>query len=95
MAMVMPTMMLSVRASPKTRVPTRMAVMGSNTPKTEAFVAPILRVATASVAVDTMVGRRARPTRLSQSRRVVMPARMSVPDRPMRERNTTAPTQRV
>ena len=49
-AITMPMMMLSVRASPKTKVPTRMAVIGSNTPKTDALVAPMLRVAMGSAA---------------------------------------------
>ena len=52
MAMVMPMTILDVKGSPNTRVPTRMAVTGSKTPNTDAFVAPILRVATASVAVE-------------------------------------------
>ena len=53
--MVMPTTIFVVRGSPNISVPTRIAVIGSKTPNTDAFVAPILRVATASVAVDTMV----------------------------------------
>ncbi len=48
----MPTTIFVVNASPKTRVPTRIAVIGSNTPSMEAFVAPMLRVAMANVAVD-------------------------------------------
>ena len=59
---------------PKTKVPTRMAVIGSNTPKTDALVAPMLRVAMASVAVETMVGKMASPTKLSQSSLLSMPA---------------------
>ena len=47
-----PATMFVVRASPRNSVPTRMAVIGSNTPKTEALVAPILRVASANDAVD-------------------------------------------
>jgi len=72
MAMPMPTTMLVVRGSPNINVPTRMAVIGSKTPSTEAFVAPILRVAMARVAVETIVGSRAKPTKLSQSPPVVM-----------------------
>lgn len=41
---------------PNISVPTRIAVIGSNTPSTEALVAPIFRVAIANVAVETMVG---------------------------------------
>ena len=62
-----PTMIFVVSASPKTMVPIRMAVMGSKTPSTEALVAPIFRVAIANVAVETTVGRRARPTRFIQA----------------------------
>ena len=64
MAITMPRTMLVVRASPKTSVPTRIAVIGSNTPSTDALVAPILRVAIANVAVDIIVGKIAKPTRL-------------------------------
>ena len=63
MAMPMPRIMFVVKGSPNISVPTRMAVIGSNTPSTEAFVAPILRVAMASIAVDTTVGNRANPTK--------------------------------
>ena len=61
-----PMMMLTVMLSPNANAPTSMAVTGSNTPSTEAFVAPIRRVDAASVAVDIMVGRIARQTRLVQ-----------------------------
>lgn len=57
----MPVMMFAVRASPKTTVPTRIAVIGSKTPNTEALVAPMFLEAIARVAVDTIVGRTARP----------------------------------
>ena len=50
-----PITMLEVRASPNTNVPTRIAVIGSNTPNTDAFVAPMFLVAIARVAVDTIV----------------------------------------
>ena len=40
MAMPIPATMLVVSASPNISVPTNMAVMGSNTPNTEALVAP-------------------------------------------------------
>ena len=64
-AMQMPSMMFVVSGSPNITVPTRIAVMGSNTPSTDAFVAPMLRVAMARDAVDTIVGSSARPMRLS------------------------------
>ena len=47
--------MFVVSGSPNIIVPTRIAVIGSNTPSTDAFVAPILRVAIASVAVETII----------------------------------------
>ena len=56
MEMPMPSTMLAVSGSPNISVPTRVAVMGSNTPSTDALVAPMLREATARVAVDTIVG---------------------------------------
>ena len=40
-----PAMILVVSASPKTNVPTRIAVIGSKTPNTEALVAPMFLVA--------------------------------------------------
>ena len=54
--MAMPQTIAGVSGSPKAIVPTRIAVIGSNTPNTDAFVAPILRVATASVPVEIIVG---------------------------------------
>ena len=48
--MQMPTMMFVVSGSANIIVPTKIAVIGSNTPSTDAFVAPILRVAIARVA---------------------------------------------
>ena len=76
----MPTMIFVVNASLKTIVPTRIAVIGSNTPNTEAFVAPILRVANANVAVEIIVGNMASPTRFSQSLAQSMPAVASAPE---------------
>lgn len=64
-AMLIPTIILIVNGSPNISVPTSIAVIGSNTPNTDAFVAPMLRVANASVAVDTMVGKMANPSRLN------------------------------
>ena len=77
---VMPIMMLFVSGSPKTKVPTTMAVIGSKTSKIEALVAPIFLVATASVAVDIIVGKMARHTKLNQSSPVSMPVVISAPD---------------
>ena len=61
---IIPITTFTVMLSPKAIAPTRIAVTGSNTPRTEALVAPIMRVAMARVAVETIVGRRASPTRL-------------------------------
>ena len=95
MAMQMPTTMLVVSGSPNISVPTRMAVIGSKTPSTEAFVAPILRVAMASVAVETIVGSSAKPTKFSQSPPEVIPAVIEVSERAIFPKKTTAPTVRA
>lgn len=52
MAITISTTMLVVKGSPNISVPTSMAVIGSNTPRTDALVAPIFLVAMASVAVE-------------------------------------------
>ena len=72
--------MFAVSASPKTKVPTRIAVIGSNTPNTEALVAPMFLVATARDAVEMIVGRIARPMRLTQESPESSPAIRSVPE---------------
>ena len=95
MAMQMPTMMLVVRGSPNINVPTKMAVIGSKTPSTEAFVAPILRVAMASVAVETMVGSSAKPTKLSQAAPPSIPAVIVVSENRIIPKKTVAPTVRA
>ena len=92
MAMQMPTTILVVSGSPNINVPTKMAVIGSKTPSTEAFVAPILRVAMASVAVDTMVGSNAKPTKLSQAEPPSIPAVIVVSENRIIPKNTIAPT---
>ena len=56
MAMPIPKRMFVVKGSPNISVPIRIAVIGSNTPNTEALAAPIFRVAMANVAVETIVG---------------------------------------
>lgn len=94
-AMPIPTTMLVVNALPNISVPTSMAVMGSNTPSTEALVAPILRVATARVAVDTMVGSKASPSRLSQSPQSVIPVMIGVSEKAILLMKTIAPTERA
>ena len=91
-AISMPMIMLLVSASPKTNVPTRIAVMGSNTPSTDAFVAPILRVATASVEVDTMVGRIASHTKFNQSSLVSIPSVSFSPEAATLLKKKIAPT---
>ena len=92
MDMTMPTTMFVVRGSSNISVPTSIAVTGSKTPSTEAFVAPTLRVATAKVAVETIVGRSAKPTKLSQSTVVDMPAVIAVSEKMIFPKNITAPT---
>ena len=86
-------MILLVNASLNISVPTSMAVIGSNTPSTDALVAPILRVATAKVAVDTMVGSRANQIRLNQSPQLVMPSVIGVSEKAILPRKIIAPTE--
>ena len=93
MAMPIPATMLVVSASPNISVPTNMAVMGSNTPNTEALVAPILRVATAKVAVDTMVGSKASPIKLSQSLQSVIPVVIGISEKAILAIKMVAPTE--
>ena len=92
MAMQMPTTILVVSGSPNINVPTRMAVIGSKTPSTEAFVAPILRVAMASVAVETIVGNSAKPIKFSQAVLPSMPSVIAVSENRIIPKNTNAPT---
>ena len=92
MAMHMPTIMLVVSGAPNIIVPTKMAVIGSKTPSTEAFVAPMLRVAMASVAVETIVGSSAKPTKLSQALPPSIPAVIVVSENRLIPKKTTAPT---
>ena len=65
--MTMPTRIFIVIGSLNAIAPIRIAVTGSNTPKTDALVGPILRVARANEAVETTVGRIANPNRLSHA----------------------------
>ena len=94
-AMTIPITILAVSGSPNMSVPTRIAVIGSNTPRTDAFVAPMFREATANVAVETTVGNRASPNRLNQSVPVVMHEVSSVPEYRILPRKTKVPTTRV
>ena len=94
MAMPMPRRMFVVKGSPNISVPIRIAVIGSNTPSTEALVAPIFRVAMANVAVETMVGNSAKPTKFSQSPPVVIPAEIAVSEKDILPQKTIAPTVR-
>ena len=94
-AMRMPVTIGAVSASPKTTVPTRIAVMGSNTPRTEAFVAPMLRVAMASEAVETTVGNKASPRRFIHAPNPSMPCVMGVVEVQIFAKKTTAPTESV
>ena len=47
--MITPTMILSVRDSPKKMVPTAIAVTGSKTPRTDVLVAPMIQIGRAHV----------------------------------------------
>ena len=87
--------MFAVSASSKTTVPTRIAVIGSKTPNTEALVAPMFLEAIARVAVDTIVGRTARPMRLPQAIAPSIPDMSSVPESEHLVKNTTVPTIRA
>lgn len=93
MVRTMPMMTLVVTGSPNAIAPTRMAVTGSNTPRTEALVAPISLVATASVAVETMVGNTARPSRLSHAAGPAIPSVREWPSDTAIAKNTTDPTK--
>ena len=90
-----PVMMLEVRASPNTKVPTRIAVIGSKTPNTEALVAPIFLVAIAKVAVETIVGRTASPMRLIYAIPESSPVMSSAPDIEHLVKKTTVPVSRA
>ena len=87
-----PVMIFDVSASPKTTVPTRIAVIGSKTPNTEAFVAPIFLVAIAKVAVETIVGRIASPIRFVHAIPDSSPVMRSAPDIEHLVKKTTVPT---
>lgn len=93
--MKMPTMIFVVNASPKTNVPMRIAVIGSNTPRTDALVAPIFRVATANVEVETMVGRIANPMRFNHAILFSRPVVISASDVKSFMKNTMAPTPKA
>lgn len=62
-----PIIILVVIGSPNITAPMRIAVIGSNTPNTDAFVGPIFLDAIAKVAVETIVGRTASPTRYNKA----------------------------
>ena len=85
-------MMLVVSASPKTNVPTSIAVIGSKTPKTEALVAPIFLVAIAKVAVETIVGRTASPIRFIHAIPDSRPVIRAAPESEHLVKKTTVPT---
>ena len=66
-----PMIILTVSGSSKRDVPIIIAVKGSNTPKIEVLVGPILRVDMANI----MVGNSARPSKFVQTLRPVTPAK--------------------
>ena len=67
MQMAMPIKILVVIGSANIRVPTKMPVSGSNTPKTAVYVGPINRVAIEMVSIEIIVGKIAKPMRFSTS----------------------------
>ena len=95
MEISMPMMMFEVSASPKTNVPMRMAVIGSNTPRTDALVAPMFLVAIARVAVETIVGRIASPVRLIHAIPPSNPVMSSAPESKHLVKKTMLPTNRA
>lgn len=92
---MIPVIMFHVSGSPNIMVPTRIAVTGSNTPSTDALVAPILRVATARVDVETIVGNKASPKRLAHAAAPEMPLNTGFPVIMILEAKTIAPISRV
>ena len=90
-----PAMMLVVSASPKTNVPTRIAVIGSKTPNTEAFVAPMFLVAIAKVAVEMIVGKTASPMRFIHAIPPSSPVMSSAPENEHLVKKTMVPTSRA
>ena len=94
-AIAIPITIVGVSGSPKATVPTKIAVMGSNTPNTEAFVAPILRVATARVAVDIIVGRTASQSSDSHAFTPLMPLVRGTSEIRVPIQKTTEPTKSV
>ena len=68
---------------------------GSKTPNTEALVAPMFLEAIARVAVDTIVGRTARPMRLPQAIAPSIPDMSSAAESEHLVKNTTVPTIRA
>ena len=79
--MITPTMILSVRDSPKKMVPTAIAVTGSKTPRTDVLVAPMILVAMARVRRETNVGNTAKPIRLIQQNQPWTPPKNSPPEK--------------
>ena len=70
-----PMIILTVSGSSKRDVPIIIAVKGSNTPKIEVLVGPILRADMARQTKDIMVGNSARPSKFVQTLRPVTPAK--------------------
>ena len=85
-------MMLVVIGSLKANAPAKIAVIGSNTLSTDAFVAPILRVEMANVDVDIIVGRIANPNKLIQAVLLSRPVVMGLPQKMIRARKIVEPT---
>lgn len=93
--MEIPAIIFVVSGSSNINVPTTMAVIGSNTPSTDAFVAPMFLDAIANVEVEITVGSRANPKRLSQSCQFVIPVVIVVSELMILHRNTIVPIVRA
>ena len=92
---VIPIIMLEVIISPNATAPTRIAVIGSKTPSTEAFVAPMFLVAIANVAVEIIVGKMASPIKLSHAEQFSSPVSMGTPENAILMEKTIEPTKRA
>lgn len=73
MQIAIPKIIFVDNGSAKTSVPTRIPVMGSKAPKTEVLVGPMRRVDSAMVSMEIIVGKIARPMRLTTSEAVSIP----------------------
>lgn len=95
MQIQMPAVIVDVSGSQKAKVPIRMAVIGSKTPSTAVFVAPILRVEMAIVRVEIIVGIIASPTIFPHPCHPSIPWSRFSPLKNANARNRSAPIERT